>query len=104
MLKHRDRILGLIVLLIDKAKSERGYSSAGRLIGRILHTLVGVYPVNSRFVNADEWASSGIKFSHYASASSYHYNTQTSRAITMSTGENYTKLEMYPLNGTVCVY
>lgn len=64
VLKHRDRILGLIVLLIDKAKSERGYSSAGRLIGRILHTLVGVYPVNSRFVNADEWASSDFESDH----------------------------------------
>lgn len=52
-------MLELVNLLIDKTKSERGYSSAGRLLTRLLHTLSGVYPLNSRFVNTSEWESEG---------------------------------------------
>jgi proteasome activator subunit 4 len=47
-------------LLIDKTKSERGYTGTGRLITRILHTVAGVYPVNSRFVNTAEWDDPGL--------------------------------------------
>ncbi|KAG5350853.1 hypothetical protein C0989_009023 [Termitomyces sp. Mn162] len=39
----------------NKTKSERGYTSTGRLIMRTLHTLAETYPTNSRFVNADVW-------------------------------------------------
>lgn len=35
--------------------NERGYVSTGQLITRILHTVAGVYPYNSRFVNTKEW-------------------------------------------------
>ena len=49
----------LLSLLADKAFSERGYSGTGRLIQRVLSTLVGVYPLNARFVNTDEWNSEG---------------------------------------------
>lgn len=59
MLKHKAIVLELVNLLIDKTKSERGYSSAGRLLTRLLHTLSGVYPLNSRFVNTSEWESEG---------------------------------------------
>ena len=45
--------------MIEKTKSERGYAGTGRLLHRIMHTLVGVYPINSRFVNSDEWDDSG---------------------------------------------
>ncbi|KDQ54780.1 hypothetical protein JAAARDRAFT_134622 [Jaapia argillacea MUCL 33604] len=55
LLKHKDTVKELIILLVDKTKSERGYSSVGRLITRILHTLGGVYPLNSRFINTEEW-------------------------------------------------
>ncbi|KAH0590354.1 hypothetical protein H2248_000511 [Termitomyces sp. 'cryptogamus'] len=55
LLKHKQQILNLLVLLIDKTKSERGYTSTGRLIMRTLHTLAETYPTNSRFVNADVW-------------------------------------------------
>jgi proteasome activator subunit 4 len=50
----------LLSLLADKAFSERGYSGTGRLIQRVLSTLVGVYPLNARFVNTDEWNSEGM--------------------------------------------
>ncbi|KAI0343973.1 ARM repeat-containing protein [Trametopsis cervina] len=55
LLKHKDEVIALLQLLIDKAKSERGYTGTGRMVHRILHTLAGVYPVNGRFVNTEEW-------------------------------------------------
>ncbi|KZT23745.1 hypothetical protein NEOLEDRAFT_1135845 [Neolentinus lepideus HHB14362 ss-1] len=55
LLKHKKEVLDLLSLLVDKTKNERGYNSTGRLITRILHTLGGVYPLNSRFVNTEEW-------------------------------------------------
>ncbi|KAH8120588.1 hypothetical protein DFH11DRAFT_1838384 [Phellopilus nigrolimitatus] len=64
ILKHKDAILGLLSVLIDKTKSERGYSGAGRLLSRLLHTLSGVYPYNSRFVNTDEWETEEFDRNH----------------------------------------
>ncbi|KAL0563362.1 Proteasome activator BLM10, partial [Marasmius crinis-equi] len=57
LVKKKDQLIDLVLLLIDKTKSERGYSNTAQLITRILHTLVGVYPLNSRFVNDKEWTS-----------------------------------------------
>jgi proteasome activator subunit 4 len=45
----------LLSLLVEKTKSERGYTGTGRLITRTLHTLAGVYPLSGHFVNDDEW-------------------------------------------------
>ncbi|KAL5534546.1 hypothetical protein ACEPAG_1009 [Sanghuangporus baumii] len=64
LLRHKDAILELVSVLIDKTKSERGFSGTGRLILRLLHTLSGVYPVNSRFVNSDEWQSDEFEKNH----------------------------------------
>ncbi|PAV21860.1 ARM repeat-containing [Pyrrhoderma noxium] len=55
LLKHKDSIIELLILLVDKTKSERGYSGTGRLITRLLNTISAAYPINSRFVNSDEW-------------------------------------------------
>lgn len=55
LLKYKPQILNLLTLLVDKTKGERGYTSTGRLISRVLHTVAGVYPLNSRFMNTDEW-------------------------------------------------
>jgi proteasome activator subunit 4 len=49
----------LLSLLANKTFNERGYSGTGRLVHRVLSTLVGVYPLNARFVNPDEWNSEG---------------------------------------------
>lgn len=49
----------LLSLLADKTFNERGYSGTGRLVHRVLSTLAGVYPLNARFVNTDEWNSEG---------------------------------------------
>lgn len=52
-------IIELLQLLIDKTKTERGYSGTGRLIHRILHTVGAVYTLNARFINSDEWDDPG---------------------------------------------
>ncbi|KAJ8084329.1 Proteasome activator BLM10 [Marasmius tenuissimus] len=64
LVKKKDQIIDLILLLIDKTKSERGYSNTGQLITRVIHTLVGVYPLNSRFVNTTEWTSTELESDH----------------------------------------
>ncbi|KAJ7596682.1 hypothetical protein C8J56DRAFT_918063 [Mycena floridula] len=55
LLGHSKEILDILALLIDKTKHERGYSSTGRLITHVLHKAAGIYPINSRFVNTNEW-------------------------------------------------
>ncbi|KAI0094551.1 ARM repeat-containing protein [Irpex rosettiformis] len=55
LLKYKDQVIELLQLLVDKTKGERGYTGTGRLLHRILHTVAGVYPINARFVNTNEW-------------------------------------------------
>jgi proteasome activator subunit 4 len=59
LVKHKDEILGLLSLLVDKTKSERGYTLTGRLLTRILHVLSSVHVLNSRFMNTKEWNDPG---------------------------------------------
>jgi proteasome activator subunit 4 len=56
---YKRQIIGLLTLLVEKTKSERGYTGTGRLITRILHTVGGTYPLNTRFLNTDEWEDLG---------------------------------------------
>ncbi|KZW02117.1 ARM repeat-containing protein [Exidia glandulosa HHB12029] len=65
LLKYKDDILNLLLLLMEKTKSERGFSSAGRLMTRIMHTLSEVYPLNSRFVNTEEWDDPEFDVDHF---------------------------------------
>jgi len=63
---YRQQIIGVLALLTEKTKSERGYTGTGRLLNRVVHTLAGVYPLSSRFVNSDEWEDPGaLKFYLY---------------------------------------
>ncbi|KAJ7462735.1 armadillo-type protein [Mycena galericulata] len=66
VLKHREQVLGLLSLLVDKTRGERGYSGTGRLLGRVLHNVAGVYPINSRFVNTKEWFDPAFEKDHNA--------------------------------------
>jgi len=93
----------LLSLLTDKCFSERGYSGAGRLIHRVLSTLVGVYPLNARFVNTDEWDSESMSLCLYASFGQLTEitTTQVSTRITTRTGEDSIRLRTSRLSGTV---
>ncbi|KAH9487094.1 Proteasome activator complex subunit 4 [Psilocybe cubensis] len=64
LLAHRQQILDLLSLLVEKTKSERGYTGTGRLITRILSTLGSTYPLNARFVNTKEWEDSNFNKNH----------------------------------------
>ncbi|KAI0702440.1 ARM repeat-containing protein [Cytidiella melzeri] len=64
LLKYKDQVIELLQLLVEKTKGERGYTGTGRLIHRILHTVAGVYPLNARFVNTDEWDDPGFDKAH----------------------------------------
>ncbi|KAJ3807112.1 hypothetical protein F5876DRAFT_90743 [Lentinula aff. lateritia] len=64
LLKHKSNIISLIQLLVDKTRNERGYTGTGHLITRVLHTLAGVYPHDSRFVNASEWNDAEFERDH----------------------------------------
>ncbi|KAJ6574754.1 hypothetical protein B0H19DRAFT_932973 [Mycena capillaripes] len=66
VLKHKDQVLGLLSILVEKTKGERGYSGTGRLLSRLLHNLAGVYPINSRFVNTSEWQDPAFEKDHNA--------------------------------------
>lgn len=65
-LKYKTQILGLMSLLIDKCKSERGYSGTGRLINRIMYTMTSAYPIRARFLDADEWNNPDVAQNHTA--------------------------------------
>ncbi|KAF4572630.1 hypothetical protein EYR36_007140 [Pleurotus pulmonarius] len=67
LLRYKPQILQLFALLVDKTKGERGYTGVGRLIMRALHTLVGTYPLNSRFINTAEWEDPNFDTEHYKS-------------------------------------
>lgn len=56
---HKQTLLDLFNLLIEKTKSKRGYSTIGGIVSHLLSTLTGIYPLNTRFVNSDEWESLG---------------------------------------------
>lgn len=62
LLKHRETIIQLLSLLLEKTKSERGYSGTAALVSRVLHTLTTVYPINNHFVNSDQWIDPGRTF------------------------------------------
>ncbi|KIK95621.1 hypothetical protein PAXRUDRAFT_826811 [Paxillus rubicundulus Ve08.2h10] len=64
LLKHKETIIQLLTLLLEKTKSERGYSGTGVLVSRVLHTLTTVYPINKYFVNNEHWADSDFNKAH----------------------------------------
>ncbi|KAF9056661.1 hypothetical protein BJ165DRAFT_1362353 [Panaeolus papilionaceus] len=55
LVPYKTQILKLLTLLVDKTKSERGYTGVGRMVTRILNTLGTTYPSNARFMNTKDW-------------------------------------------------
>lgn len=96
LLKHKDDVISLLSLLVEKTKSERGYTGTGRLITRALHTLAGVYPLNGHFVNDEEWEdpSKLIDMLRPLVLTDDGCN-QVSELITICTGENFMRRRMW---------
>jgi proteasome activator subunit 4 len=91
----------LLSLLANKTFSERGYSGTGRLVQRVLNTLVGVYPLNARFVNTDMWNSEGMYFRLTVFFSWLTEATQVLTRIIIPFGGNYIGLRMLRSSGMV---
>lgn len=49
--------------MIEHCKSERGYTSAGRILALVLASLTTVWARDYRSVNADVWKSEGVHYS-----------------------------------------
>jgi proteasome activator subunit 4 len=49
-------------MLHDKTLSKRGFSWTGKLLSSLLFTLSHTYPLENKFVNAEEWNSDGTIF------------------------------------------
>ncbi|KAG6381418.1 armadillo-type protein [Boletus reticuloceps] len=64
LLKHKETVIHLLSLLLEKTKSERGYSGTAALVSRVLHTLTTVYPINNHFVNSNQWADPDFNKAH----------------------------------------
>ncbi|KIY51336.1 hypothetical protein FISHEDRAFT_37321 [Fistulina hepatica ATCC 64428] len=66
LLPHKEEILHVLKLLVERTKSERGYTGTGRLITRIVYTLSAVYPDNPRYINTKDWGSEAFSKGHDA--------------------------------------
>ncbi|KAF9648519.1 ARM repeat-containing protein [Thelephora ganbajun] len=65
LITHKQSLLDLFNLLIEKTKSKRGYSTSGGILSHLLSTLTGTYPLDTRFVNSEEWDSPGFDANHH---------------------------------------
>ncbi|CAO1628827.1 unnamed protein product [Parajaminaea phylloscopi] len=55
VLRHKKTLMELLQYLVAQTRSERGFSLLGRLVGRLLQTLLGIYPHEWHPFNPDEW-------------------------------------------------
>ncbi|KAK7064490.1 membrane protein [Favolaschia claudopus] len=65
LLPYKDRLLSLLKLLHEKTFSNRGFAWSGKLLSNTLLTLTHTYPLETRFVNPDEWKSSEFRKKHH---------------------------------------
>lgn len=61
VLQHKNTLLQLLLYLIPQTRSERGYSLLSRLVGRLLQTLLGIYPLEWSPFNPDEWNDPSVQ-------------------------------------------
>jgi proteasome activator subunit 4 len=59
VLKYKEKLVSLLKLLHQKTYSKRGWTWTGRLLSSTLLTLTHTYPTENRFVNPEEWNSTG---------------------------------------------
>ncbi|PVG02608.1 hypothetical protein CPB86DRAFT_822639 [Serendipita vermifera] len=55
LLPHKETLLTLLRLLVEKIKSERSYSLTGSIVKTVLYSLTAVYPSNRQSLNEGEW-------------------------------------------------
>ncbi|KAI5481022.1 proteasome activator subunit 4 [Pseudohyphozyma bogoriensis] len=65
LLPHKDQLKSLLKHMIEHSKSERGYSTTGRILGILLVTLTNVWVKDYRSVNPEEWNSEEWQRGHH---------------------------------------
>ncbi|KAJ7102239.1 hypothetical protein B0H15DRAFT_813790 [Mycena belliarum] len=65
VLAYADELIPLLKLLHEKTFSNRGFAWSGKLLSNVLLTLSSIYTLDSKFVNADEWASQEFRRNHH---------------------------------------
>ena len=55
LLSYRQDMLALVKFMVENCKSERGYTTTGRILGLLLISLTNVSIRDYRSVNKDEW-------------------------------------------------
>jgi proteasome activator subunit 4 len=60
ILPYKAELKNIMLLLVDKTFSKRGYQWSSRLLYSIILACTNTYPLDDRFVNADEWNSLGM--------------------------------------------
>ncbi|KZP00936.1 ARM repeat-containing protein [Calocera viscosa TUFC12733] len=64
LLSYKDEIIDLLALLIEKTKSERGYTYSARIITKLMGAMTTVYPKEYNLVNPDELESEDFQNRH----------------------------------------
>ena len=59
LLNYRADMLSLVKFMVENCKSERGYTTTGRILGLLLISLTNVSVKDYRSVNKDEWNGEG---------------------------------------------
>lgn len=59
VLKYRDELSNILSVLHRKTFAKRGFSYTGKLLYSLLDTMTQYYTLEDRFVNPQEWESSG---------------------------------------------
>jgi proteasome activator subunit 4 len=60
LLKYQDELVALLRFMIEKCKSERGYTFAGRLVSNLLGNLSTIWPLDTRSTDKERWNSEGM--------------------------------------------
>lgn len=61
LLPHEQALLSTMALLVEKCHTERGYMLTGKLIQRVLGSLINIYPAEQRCVPPEVWASAACR-------------------------------------------
>jgi proteasome activator subunit 4 len=65
VVKYKAELMSTLKLLQQGTFSKRGFASTGKLMNSLLLTLTHTYPLENKFVNAEEWNSTEFKTNHH---------------------------------------
>lgn len=65
LLKHKEELISLLKVMNEHCKTERGYTTTGRVLAIMLVSLTNIWSRDSRTVNKDEWESDAWARHHH---------------------------------------